>query len=88
MELFPAFGHPLANRLNQEFDNWMGDAFSRQSLCDCAAHVRHHIHEMPYAIMEGFGTDFVFGSELLPVPSPDFPQSVSATYLHRKVRPA
>ena len=88
MEFFPAFAHTLANRLKQEFDNWMGDPFPRQSICDCVALLRHHIHKMPYASMDDFGADFVFDRELLPVPSPDFPQSVSSTYLHRKVRPA
>lgn len=73
MEFFPAFGHTFANTLNQEVDDWMGNPITRQSICDGAAHLRHHIHEMPYASMEDFGADFVFSSELLPVSSPDFP---------------
>jgi len=86
-ELFPAFAHTLANRLDQKFDDCVSYSFPRQSVCDCAALLGHHIHEMLYAIMEHFEADFVFDSKLLPVPFPDFPQSVSASNSHRKVRP-
>jgi hypothetical protein len=83
MEFLPAFGHTLANGLNQEFEHRVYDPIRRQSLCDCAALLWHHIHELLDASMEDFRADFVFDSELLPVPFPDFPQSVGVANLHR-----